>query len=171
MSESVASPSFSMDGFFSGQFDMTVDDKLRIVIPDRLMKILLAMFEKGSPDAGGLGILPTSDHSLKLVPLPKYRKRMEYLRKLNPSIEEQRRVRNFEFRLASDSPFDAQNRIKLNPQQIEWCKLTNKKKAVIYGDGDWMQLFDPEVFAEVQEKDAEGYNAAANVVAQTVPEN
>jgi len=153
--------SIQLDNVFLDNAEMTVDSKLRVGIPERFKKVLKSI----APEhADKIGIIPTMDASLKLVPYPDFMARVEYWKTLNEAISEQRTIKKLETGLAKLVQMDSQHRIKLTPAQAKFAKV--KQEALIVGRISHMELYDPEVFTDQLMKDMKNFSAASDAVAK-----
>lgn len=153
--------SIQLDNVFLDNAEMTVDGKFRVGVAERFMKVLKTICPE---HADKLGIIPTMNESLKLVPYPDFMARVEYWKTLNEAVSEQRTIKNLETGLAKLVQLDSQNRIKLTPAQVKFAKV--KKEALIVGRISHMELYDPEVFTEQLMKDMKNFSAASDAVAR-----
>lgn len=126
---------------FVGCEEMTLDTKGRVAIPTRHMAILKAI----CPDeADCMGIMISPDRSIRLMPAPYYREEIERLFSLDDRFHEERLVKTVSVAHSDLLILDKQNRISLGSMIMRTCKLT--KDVVIVGSGNYMQLFDLDVW-------------------------
>ncbi len=151
----------SEENIFLDNVTVAVDLKLRVAIPERFMKVL----KNVAPDyADRIGVIPTADRSLKLMPYPAFMEKLAYWRSLNDDISEHRTIRSFVLKLAKVHQLDGQNRLKLTDQQVKFCNIT--RKAIIVGDIEAMQLYDPDLYEQTLLKDMQKFAEASDQVAK-----
>jgi len=156
--------SSNLDTVFLDQAEMTVDAKQRVGIPERFMKVLKSV----APDyTDRVGVIPTLDRSLALLPYPAFLKRIEFWKTLDERVGSQRTIKNLETSLAKELTLDTQNRIRLTPAQMKFCKIEQKKSdVIIVGKVDHMQIFASEVFDEMILRELENASEANDEVAR-----
>ncbi|GEM_PF-2713354 len=129
---------------FLDSVEMTVDRKLRLGIPERFMKALRRI----CPDqAGVIGLAPTPERSIKLMPYPVFREELDRWRALEHEPGEGRLALTFFTSLAGLYPLDNQNRFRLNPVLMRMCQI--QRDVVITGNLRFMQVFDTRLFEEL----------------------
>lgn len=117
---------------FAGNYQHTLDDKGRIVLPARFRKELKE----------GLVITPWPGPCLLLIPKlnwQSWRERLASLPKTDKKVQDFLRV--FYFHMAEETP-DRQGRISLTESQRAWIQV--KKELVIIGMGEWLEVWSKE---------------------------
>jgi division/cell wall cluster transcriptional repressor MraZ len=151
----------NLEAVFLDNAELTIDAKFRVGIPERFMKVLRSL----APDCSDrVGVIPTPNHSLKLLPYPDFVKRVEWWRSLNDQFAAHRTIKTLETSLAKELTMDNQNRIRLTPAQIKFCKI--KRDILMIGGIDCIQIWDPGVFEEMIKREAENFAAASEEVAR-----
>lgn len=133
----------NLDEVFLDTIEMTVDNKGRVGIPEKFMKVI----RKLCPDnANVIGIAPTPEKSIKLMPYSYIARRIADWSKLNGEKGAERKMLNALTAYATWLPLDPQNRIKLNPTLMRLCRI--QRDVVIVGSIHFMQLFDVHNYEE-----------------------
>ena len=132
-----------MEKDFTGLVRMTVDSKGRVGIPAQFMAVLRNLCPEASAE---VGLTITADYSIKIMPLPEYRREMEWLKSLNDQSEQERTIRVLKASFAERCPLDKQNRFKLNPAVMEFCSIG--RQVVIIGNFQYMELWDENTWRE-----------------------
>ncbi|MBI3735467.1 hypothetical protein HY256_03025 [Candidatus Sumerlaeota bacterium] len=153
--------SIPLENVFLDNAEMTVDAKLRVGIPERFMKVLKTLAPEHTDK---IGVIPTLDHSLKLMPYPAFMKRVEWWKTLNDRLAAHRTIKNLETSLAKVLALDNQNRIRLTPAQVKFCRI--KEEALIVGRIEYMELFAPPTFDETIQREMKEYESASDLVAR-----
>ncbi len=149
-----------LEQVFLHNAEMVLDAKLRVGIPERFMKVLKSICPE---HADKVGVIPTTDRSLKVLPYSAFLERVEEWKGLNDRRSDHRTIKNLETSLAAVITLDAQNRFRLTPAQVKFCKI--KSKVLIVGRVGSMEIFDPTVFDKVTEKAMENFDQASDAVA------
>lgn len=146
---------------FLGNQEMVIDGKLRVGIPERFMKALRVI----CPDeANCIGVWPSPDRSVKLMPAPLYREEIEKARRLDVRSEKGRIIRTLYSAHAELLTLDAQNRIKLSKQICGMCKLSGA--VIVVGSFDYMQIFDLATWQEYEERGMNELSTAEDEVSR-----
>lgn len=128
----------NFEDLFIDSAEMTVDAKNRVGIPEKFMKVLRRLCPD---DADKIGVCPTPDSSICLMPRPRFESQLaEWREKMTGGSAEQRRMLTTMTSLSGLFPLDAQNRVKLNPTLMRICSI--KRDVIITGNIDYMQIFD-----------------------------
>lgn len=129
---------------FTGDYRYTLDHRGRINFPAPFRRVL-------SDDSGDCVVVAKGpDGCLYVLPKDVWeRRRMEISNSLYPS-DLIRRLQREVTDGARDSTFDAQGRINIPLELIQWAKL--KKEVLIKGVGDRVELWNPQVYQEYKSR-------------------
>lgn len=125
---------------FYGEYEHTLDDKGRMIIPARFREKL----------AGGLVITRGLDECLMAFPRVEWEALAEKIKALPLTQPEARDFRRHMFSGASDEVPDRQGRVLLPPRLREYAHLDSE--VVIIGLYDRIEIWNPEKWAGVVER-------------------
>lgn len=146
-------PTLNLDEVFLENVEMSVDSKGRVGIPEKFMKVI----RKICPEhAGVIGLTPTPERSIKLMPYPLFAQKVGEWGRLNGEKQAERTMLNVLTSYSGVFPLDPQNRIKLHPGLIKLCNI--KHDVVITGNIHFMQIFDSQRFEEMMGSGLNGFD-------------
>lgn len=122
---------------FFGHKELTIDDKLRLVLP--------ANYRDGFVGGKAYAFLGF-DHCIALYPEETYQKMMEKVLALPDFDPKARNVKRNYLYNTFDLPIDSHNRILLPKSLVDHTKMG--KKVVVAGSGDHLEIWDEEAFAK-----------------------
>ena len=132
---------------FTGEYSYSLDSKGRVNIPARYRQAL-------SNDNKNTFITTRGqDACVWVYPMIEWKKIETELRKLSSVSEIHRTFIRQIARSASPSTYDKQGRIKINPSLISYAGL--EKEVIIVGVVNKIEIWNPEIEAEVYKKNME----------------
>lgn len=145
----------NLDEVFLDSAEMTVDNKGRVGIPEKFMKVIRRI----CPDnANVVGLTPTPERSIKIMPYSYFARRVTQWGQLDGEKQAERTMLNVLSSCSGLFPLDPQNRIKLNPALMRLCNI--QRDVIIVGNVHFMQLFDKLTFERMMEKGLEIFDEA-----------
>lgn len=124
---------------FLGEYQYSVDDKGRLIIPSKFRKPLLE----------GLVITRGLDHNLVIYPMDEWEKLVEKINRLPYADPQARNFRRLVYSGASDIEPDKQGRINVPTYLLEYAQIT--KEVVVVGVHGYIELWSPERWISVRE--------------------
>ncbi|MEQ8241586.1 MAG: division/cell wall cluster transcriptional repressor MraZ [Cyclobacteriaceae bacterium] len=139
--------------FFTSEYECKLDTKGRLVLP--------AKFKANLPEVSTteLVIRKGFESSLILYPMLEYKKIHARINALNEFDEEQRKLKRNFFRSIAEVGLDSAGRILLPKAMLAHAKL--EKDALLIGMGNYIEMWNPEVFEEQQIEDSSEYSNLA----------
>jgi MraZ protein len=135
---------------FIGQFRHAVDLKGRISVPASFRTRL------DPNDAGAFVLQRGMDGTIEVHPLSGFQEFCERdLRRLPRYQQRSRMVRFMRFGFGQEVVLDSQNRILVPRWMLEDAKI--RDEAVVLGNGDFFQIWEPARFEEFRKRAAEHY--------------
>ena len=119
---------------FTGAFERSVDEKLRIAIPKQFRDAL------GEPRSAALFVAPGTDGSLALYTEAGFAQMSDRLAESSPTQQDVRAFRRLFYAQAQRVDLDAQGRVRV-PQELAGLAHL-RKEAVLLGAGDHFELWD-----------------------------
>ena len=132
---------------FTGEYSYSLDSKGRVNIPARYRQVLSNDNENTFITTRG------QDTCVWVYPIIEWKKIETELRKLSSVSEIHRTFIRQIARSASPSTYDKQGRIKINPSLISYAGL--EKEVIIVGVVNKIEIWNPEIEAEVYKKNME----------------
>jgi len=135
--------------FFTSEYECKLDTKGRLVLPSK--------FKANLPEVSTteLVIRKGFESSLILYPMLEYKKIHARINALNEFDEEQRKLKRNFFRSIAEVGLDSAGRILLPKAMLAHAKL--EKDAILIGMGNYIEMWNPEVFEEQQIEDSSEY--------------
>lgn len=130
---------------FRGFSTLSVDSKGRLAVPNRYR-------ERLSSETGGCLVLTLNpkDRSLWLYPLVEWEYIEAKLAELSDFDKQSRRTKQMMRGYASDCKLDAQGRILIPQELRDLAEL--KKQAVIFGQGNKLEIWDQKAWSEQRDQ-------------------
>ncbi len=143
---------------FKGQFSYSIDSKGRISIPAKLRKHVTA-------EANDTFVMTQGTAAcIDIYPLDQWQQFEEKLLKLNPFNPMEAKFIRMIMQHASDDTLDAQSRILIPQNLIEYAKID--KEVLILGALKKIEVWNPQVYEEYLKQSDETYESiAAKVMA------
>ncbi len=144
-----------MTAHFKGQFELTLDDKGRVIIPSRLRT-------KIDPRFDGEGFVATAGTApcLWVYTSAEWDRISEEVRRYDRGSAELHELQRDLFGRAEDLSPDRQGRVLLNDRLRNWAQLD--KELVFVGCFDRIEIWDSAVWRE-RNDDREAYQARLDV--------
>lgn len=129
---------------FVGSFTRSVDAKGRFALPFR--------FRQGSPGSGDETYMVSkgADGSLSLLPFKAWEANINRMRQAPPSAELRANIRRMSLSAIEVKP-DSQGRIGISPETLAAFGIG--KKITVVGMGSYMELWDPDEVAKLNDDD------------------
>ena len=143
---------------FKGQYSYSIDTKGRISIPAKLRKHVTA-------EANDTFVMTQGTATcVDIYPLDQWQQFEEKLLKLNPFNPMEAKFIRMIMQHASDDTLDAQSRILIPQNLIEYAKI--EKEVLILGALKKIEVWNPKVYEEYLKQSDETYESiAAKVMA------
>ncbi|RED92437.1 division/cell wall cluster transcriptional repressor MraZ [Marinoscillum furvescens] len=139
--------------FFTSEYECKLDTKGRLVLP---AKIKANLPEVSTHE---LVIRKGFEPNLILYPMLEYKKIHAKIAALSEFNAEQRKLKRNFFRSIAQVELDNAGRILIPKQMLAHAGL--QKEAVLIGMGNYIEMWNPQVFEEHQIDDPEEYSALA----------
>lgn len=141
---------------FKGQAEYSVDSKGRVAIPAKMRNDLVPEAKQTFTITRGF------EQCIFLYPLNRWEQMEEEFGGLNMFNRQARDFVRTILRWADEAQLDAQGRITLPKQLVEFAGLNDR--ALIIGSLDHIEIWDPGVFDEYLEETAADYETLAEHV-------
>ena len=143
---------------FKGSYAYSVDKKGRINIPARLRKYV-------SPEANDTFVLTRGfEQCLFVYPLDEWSKLEESIRQLSPTNPQHRYFTRTLLENAVESLLDGQSRIIIPTGLLHLAAIENE--VLILGVLERIEIWNPNIYREYQNKQPESYENIAQTVLQ-----
>ncbi|MFT6883283.1 MAG: MraZ protein [Marinoscillum sp.] len=139
--------------FFTSEYECKLDTKGRLVLP--------AKFKANLPEVSmhELIIQKGFESNLNLYPMLEYKKIHAKIAALSEFNPEQRRLKRNFFKSITQVDMDSAGRILLPKSTLAHAFLD--KEAILIGMGTYIEIWNPQLFAEQAIDDQEEYSALA----------
>ena len=137
---------------FTGTYERTVDEKLRIAIPKRLREAV-------EGQGGAFYIAPGTDGSLALYTPEGFARLSQRLAEAPPTQKDVRAFSRMFFSQAEVAEIDRQGRIRVPARLAEMAAL--KKEVILLGIHDHLELWDRKRWFSYREERVGHYDAIA----------
>ena len=124
--------------FFTSEYECKLDTKGRLVLPAKIKTNLPEV------STNELVIRKGFEPSLILYPMVEYKKIHHKISSLSEFDPEQRKLKRTFFRSISQVELDNANRINIPKQMLAYAKID--KEALLIGTGNYIEMWNPEVF-------------------------
>jgi MraZ protein len=143
---------------FKGSYAYSVDSKGRINIPAKLRKYI-------SNEAPNNFVLTRGyEKCLYVYPVDEWKKLEEMIRSLSGTNPKHRFFKRALMENASDVELDAQSRIVISKELLQYAEIENE--VMILGVLDHIEVWNPKLYKEYQETQKESYEDIAQTVLQ-----
>lgn len=139
--------------FFTSEYECKLDTKGRLVLP---AKIKANLPEVSSHE---LIIRKGFESNLIVYPMLEYKKIHAKIAALSEFNAEQRKLKRNFFRSIAQVEMDTAGRILIPKQMLAHASLD--KEAILIGMGNYIEMWNPQLFEEDQIDDSEEYSALA----------
>lgn len=139
--------------FFTSEYECKLDTKGRLVLP---AKIKVNLPEVSTNE---LVLRKGFEPNLILYPMVEYKKIHHKISSLSEFNPEQRKLKRNFFRSIAQVDLDSANRILVPKTMLAHAKI--EKEAILIGMGNYIEMWNPEVFNEYQIDDADEYSELA----------
>lgn len=150
-------------GYFKGQEIYTIDGKGRVHLPAKMRKFVAPEAEETFTITRGV------DTCIAAYPLDEWRKFEAKLQKLNPFDPKHRYVMNWINMWCDDVKLDAQIRIALPKQLLDFAGIESRIKII--GMGNYIAFWNPDEHDKYMASSGETYEKAAQHVFADYPLN
>lgn len=146
---------------FKGSYGYSVDSKGRINIPAKLRKYV-------SPEANDTFVITRGfERCLFVYPLDEWSVLEQSIRRLSPSDPRERFFTRTLLHYATESQLDGQSRITIPKELLHFAGIENE--VLILGVLERIEVWDPKVYREYLESQAESYESVAQNVLRKPP--
>lgn len=139
--------------FFTSEYECKLDTKGRLVLP---AKIKINLPEVSTNE---LIIRKGFEPNLILYPMVEYKKIHHKISSLSEFNPEQRKLKRNFFRSIAQVDMDSANRILVPKQMLAHAQI--EKEAVLVGMGNYVEMWNPEVFNKHLIEDMNEYSELA----------
>jgi len=139
--------------FFTSEYGCKLDSKGRLVLPAKIKTNL--------PEVSTNELIIRKGFELNLIlyPMVEYKKIHHRISSLNEFDPEQRRLKRIFFRSTAQVELDNANRINIPGQMLAHAQID--KEALLIGTGNYIEMWNPEIFDKHMIDDIEEYSALA----------
>lgn len=139
--------------FFTSEYECKLDAKGRLVLPSKIKANLPEV------STHELVIRKGFEPNLILYPMLEYKKIHAKIAALSEFNAEQRKLKRNFFRSIAQVELDNAGRILLPKPMLAHANLD--KEAILIGMGNYIEMWNPQIFEEHQIDDSEEYSALA----------
>ena len=139
--------------FFTSEYECKLDTKGRLVLPAKIKNNLPEV------STAELVLRKGFEPNLILYPMVEYKKIHHKISSLSEFNPEQRKLKRNFFRSISQVDLDSANRLLIPKTMLAHAQID--KEAILIGMGNYIEIWNPEVFEQHQIDDAEEYSALA----------
>ncbi len=139
--------------FFTSEFECKLDTKGRLVLPAKIKTNLPEV------STNELVLRKGFERNLALYPMMEYKKihhRISSLSEFNP---EQRKLKRMFFKSIAQVELDSAGRILLPKAMLAHANI--EKEAILIGMGNYVEIWNPQVFTQESEVDNDMYSELA----------
>ena len=139
--------------FFTSEYECKLDTKGRLVLPAKIKTNLPEV------STNELVIRKGFEPNLILYPMVEYKKIHHKISSLSEFNPEQRKLKRNFFRSIAQVELDNANRINIPRQMLAHAQI--EKGALLIGTGNYIEMWNPEVFSSHLIEDATEYSELA----------
>ncbi|MEQ8627217.1 division/cell wall cluster transcriptional repressor MraZ [Ekhidna sp.] len=139
--------------FFTSEYECKLDTKGRLVLPAKIKSNLPEV------STAELIIRKGFEPNLILYPMVEYKKIHHKISSLSEFDPEQRKLKRTFFRSIAQVELDSANRILIPKQMLAHAQI--EKEALLIGTGNYIEMWNPEVFDKHMIDDAGEYSELA----------
>lgn len=139
--------------FFTSEFECKLDTKGRLVLP---AKIKANLPEVSSNE---LVLRKGFESNLTLYPMVEYKKLHHRISSLSEFNPEQRRLKRMFFKSIAQVELDSAGRILIPKAMLTHASI--EKEALLIGMGNYVEIWNPQVFESESMSDADLYSELA----------
>lgn len=139
--------------FFTSEYECKLDTKGRLVLPAKIKNNLPEV------STAELVIRKGFEPNLILYPMVEYKKIHHKISSLSEFDPEQRKLKRTFFRSIAQVELDSANRINIPKQMLAHAQI--EKDALLIGTGNYIEMWNPEVFDKHMIDDAGEYSELA----------
>ena len=139
--------------FFTSEYECKLDTKGRLVLPAKIKTNLPEV------STNELVIRQGFEPNLILYPMVEYKKIHHKISSLSEFDPEQRKLKRTFFRGIAQVELDNANRINIPKQMLAHAHI--EKEALLIGTGNYIEMWNPEVFDQHMISDDGEYSALA----------
>lgn len=143
-----SSPVVRVKRMFLGEYNYTIDDKGRLIIPAKFRQPLMS----------GLVVTRGLDRNLAIYPLDEWMTLVEKINQLPYGDPAARTLRRLVFSGASDVEPDGQGRVNIPAYLLDYGRIS--KDVIVAGMNTYIEVWSPEEWQSVRAVLEDGTNAS-----------